>query len=142
MGRCASSFTRVPRTRGAFFLEDKGTAVALHYRMAAEDTALAAKSDFLRAVHHYQQRGIPLEIVAGKEVVEAKPAAQNKGDAAIRLLEHYGDGALPIYCGDDFTDEVAFHRLDKQGITILVAETPRPTAAARPSCRCRVTAIS
>jgi trehalose 6-phosphate phosphatase len=120
--------TRAPDQRGVF-LEDKDTAVALHYRMAAEDTALAAKSDFLRAVHHYQQRGIPLEIVAGKEVVEAKPAAQNKGDAAIRLLEHYGDGALPIYCGDDFTDEVAFHRLDKKGITILVAETPRPTAA-------------
>jgi trehalose 6-phosphate phosphatase len=111
------------------FVEDKGTAVALHYRMAAEDTALAAKSEFLRAVHRHQQQGVALEIVAGKEVVEAKPAAQNKGDAAVQLLKLYGRGALPIYCGDDFTDEVAFHRFDKKGITILVAETPRPTAA-------------
>jgi trehalose-6-phosphatase len=37
--------------------------------------------------------------------------------------------AVGPYCGDDFTDEVAFHRFDKEGITILVAETPRPTAA-------------
>jgi trehalose-phosphatase len=111
------------------FLEDKGTAVALHYRMAAEDTALAAKSEFLRAVQRHQQQGVALEIVAGKEVVEAKPAAQNKGDAAVQLLKRYGNGSLPIYCGDDFTDEVAFHRFGKKGITILVAETPRPTAA-------------
>ena len=111
------------------FLEDKGTAVALHYRMAAEDIALAAKSEFLRAVHRYQQRGVALEIVSGKEVIEAKPAAQNKGHRAAQLLERYGAGALPIYCGDDYTDEVAFHRFDKNGITVLVAETPRPTAA-------------
>lgn len=118
----------VPQLRGVF-LEDKGTAVALHYRMAAEDTALTAKSEFLRAVHRHQQQGVALEIVAGKEVVEAKPAAQNKGDAAAQLLKRYRNSALPIYCGDDFTDEVAFHRFDKNGITILVAETPRPTAA-------------
>jgi len=111
------------------FLEDKGIAVALHYRLAAEDTALAVKSEFLRAVHRHQQQGVALEIVAGKEVIEAKPAAQNKGEAAVQLLKLYGRGALPIYCGDDFTDEVAFHRVDKEGITILVAETPRPTAA-------------
>jgi len=117
-----------PDLRGVF-VEDKGTAVALHYRMAAEDTALAAKSEFLRAVYRHQQQGVALEIVAGKEVVEAKPAAQNKGDAAVQLLKLYGRGALPIYCGDDFTDEVAFQRFDKKGITILVAETPRPTAA-------------
>lgn len=118
----------LPDFRGVF-VEDKGTAVALHYRMAAEDTALAAKSEFLRAVHRHQRQGVALEIVAGKEVVEAKPATQNKGEVAARLLERYGSTALPIYCGDDFTDEVAFHRFDKNGITILVAETPRPTAA-------------
>ncbi|MGH7798000.1 MAG: hypothetical protein ACREQ2_24320 [Candidatus Binatia bacterium] len=49
--------------------------------------------------------------------------------AAAQLLKLYGHGALPIYCGDDFTDEVAFHRFNKESITILMAETPRPTAA-------------
>jgi trehalose 6-phosphate phosphatase len=83
----------------------------------------------VRAVHQHQQGGLGLEILAGKEVVEAKPTAANKGDAAAYLLEQYGPEAFPVYCGDDFTDEVAFHRLDKTGLTILVAETPRPTAA-------------
>ncbi|MGE5218078.1 MAG: trehalose-phosphatase [Chloroflexota bacterium] len=111
------------------FLEDKGTALALHYRMASEQTAAAAKSEFLRAVLHQQQRGIALEVLAGKEVVEAKPATISKCDAVISLYKRFGADALPIYCGDDYTDEGAFQRLDKRGITILVAETPRPTAA-------------
>jgi trehalose-phosphatase len=115
--------------RKGVYLEDKGTTLALHYRMASEDTALTVKSEFVRAVHQHQQGGLGLEILAGKEVVEAKPTAANKGDAAAYLLEQYGPEAFPVYCGDDFTDEVAFHRLDKTGLTILVAETPRPTAA-------------
>ena len=115
--------------RKGVYLEDKGMALALHYRMASEDTALAVKSEFLRLVHQHQKGGLALEILAGKEVVEAKPTIANKGNAAAYLLEHYGNGAFPVYCGDDLTDEVAFQRLDKKGITILVAETPRPTAA-------------
>jgi trehalose 6-phosphate phosphatase len=111
------------------FLEDKGTALALHYRMASEDTALAAKSEFLRAVVRHQRQGVALEILTGKEVVEAKPAAVSKADATAYLHRHFGADALPIYCGDDYTDESAFQRFDKRGMTILVAETPRPTAA-------------
>lgn len=111
------------------FLEDKGKALALHYRMASEDAALAAKSEFLRAILRHQEQGVALEVLAGKEVVEAKPAAVNKGDAVAYLHRRFAPGALPIYCGDDYTDEGAFHRFDKKGMTILVAETPRPTAA-------------
>jgi trehalose-phosphatase len=120
---CAGSGAR------GVFLEDKGTALALHYRMASEDVAVNARSEFVRAVHRHQRRGVALEILSGKEVIEAKPAATNKGEAAEYLLKRFGGGALPVYCGDDLTDEFAFHRLNKRGITILVAETPRSTAA-------------
>lgn len=68
--------------RNGVYLEDKGTALALHYRMASEDTALTVKSEFVRAVHQHQQGGLALEILAGKEVVEAKPTVANNGDAA------------------------------------------------------------
>lgn len=111
------------------YLEDKGMALALHYRMASEDVAVNARSEFVRAVHRHQRQGVALELLSGKEVVEAKPAATNKGEAAVSLLKRFGGGALPVYCGDDLTDEFAFHRLNKQGVTILVAETPRSTAA-------------
>jgi len=111
------------------FLEDKGTALALHFRLASEDTALNIKSEFMRAIHRQQQHGVALEILAGKEVVEAKPAAVNKGDTTGRLLERFDREAFPVYIGDDLTDEMAFQHFDKKGLTILVAETPRPTAA-------------
>jgi trehalose-phosphatase len=122
-------FRHARGTAKGVFLEDKGTALALHYRMASEDVALSARSEFVRAVHWHQRQGVALEILPGKEVVEAKPAVVNKGEAAIFLLKRFGGDALPIYCGDDQTDEFAFHRLNKRGMTILVAETPRSTAA-------------
>ena len=111
------------------FLEDKGTALALHFRLASEDTALNVKSEFVRAIHRQQKRGVALEILAGKEVVEAKPAAVNKGDATERLLERFDPEAFPVYIGDDITDEMMFQRFHKRGLTILVVGTPRPTAA-------------
>ena len=36
---------------------------------------------------------------------------------------------LPVYVGDDVTDEDAFRALHERGIGVLVAEIPRPTAA-------------
>jgi alpha,alpha-trehalase len=36
---------------------------------------------------------------------------------------------MPIYIGDDTTDEDAFRELRGRGIGIVVSERPRPTAA-------------
>jgi trehalose-phosphatase len=44
------------------------------------------------------------------------------------LREDYPD-ALPLYIGDDATDEDAFTALRERGIGILVAEPPRRTQA-------------
>jgi trehalose-phosphatase len=110
-------------------LEYKNVALALHYRMASEQSAATVRSEFLTAIRKYQQRGVALEVLCGKGVTEAKAAGRNKADAVAHLLSRYAPGALPIYFGDDQTDESAFHRLDGSGITVLVAETPRPTSA-------------
>ena len=40
-----------------------------------------------------------------------------------------GRNALPIYIGDDRTDEDVFCALEKEGIGILVSEKPHVTAA-------------
>lgn len=105
-------------------LEDKGIALALHYRRAERDTALAARKEFVRAVHWYQQQGVKLELLAGKEVIEAKPTGMTKGDAITQILARYASTALPIYIGDERSDEAAFEAIADVGMAILVAETP------------------
>jgi len=36
---------------------------------------------------------------------------------------------LPLYIGDDLTDEDAFRALRQRGVGIVLSELPRPTAA-------------
>ncbi len=110
-------------------LEDKGMSLALHYRRAQANEALAARKEFVRAVHWYQQQGIKIDLLPGKEVIEAKPAGSTKGDAVVQILARYAPAALPIYIGDDLTDESAFHAIGENGLAILVAASPRTSAA-------------
>lgn len=72
---------------------------------------------------------LALEILYGKKVVEVRPIGINKGNALRTFLAAASPMTLPIYIGDDQTDEEAFQFLDGRGITILVADRPRPTAA-------------
>lgn len=111
------------------FLEDKGLTLALHFRLAKREDASKVMRVFFQIVGAYQERGIPLEILEGKEVLEVKPGGIDKGTAVSCLLDKYGKGAVPVYLGDDVTDEAAFRSLRLRGITVLVAEVPRPTAA-------------
>ena len=67
-------------------LEDKGIALALHYRRADRDTAMAARKEFVRTVHGYQQQGVKIELLAGQEVIEAKPTGMTKDDAIKQIL--------------------------------------------------------
>jgi len=110
-------------------LEDKGMSLALHYRTAKRDAAWAARKEFVRAVNWYQQQGANLELLPGKEVIEAKPQGATKGDAISQIWTRYTPSALPIYIGDDVTDESAFNAVGENGLAILVAEKPRATAA-------------
>ena len=74
------------------------------------------------------------EVMAGKEVLEARPAGVHKGGAVAELLRGWeetsaGDVAV-LYVGDDVTDEDAFAALatDADAVTVRVGEQ-RPTAA-------------
>ena len=71
---------------------------------------------------------------AGKKVLEIRPPlAWDKGKAALWLLRKqelaYGRGnVVPVYIGDDSTDEDAFEALKGRGVTVFVGP-PRLSAA-------------
>jgi trehalose 6-phosphate phosphatase len=74
-------------------------------------------------------KGVALEVLHGKKVVEVHPVGVNKGKAMQWLLQSCDPATLPLYIGDDATDENAFRVLHKRGVTIHVADPPRRTAA-------------
>jgi trehalose-phosphatase len=70
----------------------------------------------------------------GKKVFEIQPAIDwNKGHAVLWLLEQLDlerAAILPIYIGDDITDEYAFRVFAGRGLSVVVRDgETRPTAA-------------
>jgi trehalose-phosphatase len=110
-------------------VEDKTLSVAVHYRRVD-------KSDVQRvlsAVDEVLGRLPALERHYGKKVIELRPAVDwDKGRAVSWLLNHLdldGTEPVPIFLGDDRTDEDAFTAVAENGIGILIASEPRPTNA-------------
>jgi trehalose 6-phosphate phosphatase len=116
--------SNVPK-RAGFVIEDKGLAIALHYRRADGTVA--------RKVHRAFERFVRLETPTlkaghGKMVIEAMPKLAGKGDAVVRLAGRIGERFSPVYFGDDLSDEDAFAMLKGRGITVLVGKA-HPSAA-------------
>ena len=110
--------------------ERKRFAIAVHYRRVADTDLVRVE----RAVAKTAD-GLPaLRRSGGKKSFELRPAVDwDKGRAVRWLLSQLGlDGpdVLPIYVGDDDTDEDAFRALaERGGIGFLVAEAPQASAA-------------
>jgi trehalose-phosphatase len=108
-------------------LERKRYTLAVHYRRAP-----AAAHAVHEAVLRAQARHPALRVSGGKMVYELQPDVDwDKGRAVLWLIETLGlQDALPVYIGDDVTDEDAFRALAGRGLGIAVQEAPRPSAAA------------
>lgn len=126
--RCASPSTEqqhirrnleaIQKRHPGLLLEDKGLALALHYRQAP---ALAGYVHRLlnRLV---QEAGNGLYLQKGKRVVEVKPIGADKGTAiAAFMAEAPFHGRRPVFIGDDVTDESAFSKVNHlAGLSIKV----------------------
>ena len=110
-------------------LERKRFSIAAHYRHANENGA----TKVTRALNEMVACHSELRTIAGKKVFELQPNIDwNKGRAVLWLLETLGleqPEMFPLYIGDDLTDEDAFRALRQRGVSIVVSELPRPTAA-------------
>ncbi|HJU10799.1 MAG TPA: trehalose-phosphatase [Candidatus Binataceae bacterium] len=108
-----------------FVVENKGVALALHYRQAPEPIANYVRDSFEQFI---QECATSLRAGHGKMVIEALPKFASKATALRILWQRAGDDFEPVYFGDDLTDEDAFRELANRGVSVLVGE-PRRTAA-------------
>jgi len=108
---------RLERFQGVL-VEDKGLTTAVHYRQA-DDRDVPAIEQAVRAA--VAAAGAWFRLNSGREVFEVVPRTDwHKGAAVKWLLERCGeDKPLPIYFGDDNTDEDAFAVLP-DGLTVRV----------------------
>lgn len=110
-------------------LEDKGAAIALHYRSVPHlEGALGAH--LARVL-----TGLPdLHVLRGKMVMEVKPASHDKGLALRRFMDLPPfSGRVPVFAGDDVTDEDAMAAaLGLGGSALKVGEGPTCAPARLP----------
>ncbi|MGH7914086.1 MAG: trehalose-phosphatase [Candidatus Binataceae bacterium] len=132
VARCAPELDRVRAwlaqnvpVGAGFEVEDKRFGVALHYRNAESPAAavLCARfEEFVRASTPH------LRAAHNKMVIEALPGAASKGQALRVLGREVSAAFVPVYFGDDHTDEDAFAELVSRGIGVLVGGA-RPSLA-------------
>lgn len=115
----------IARHPGTLF-EDKGAALALHWRNAphAVDELQAFAAATLTRLPGYR-------LQQGNHVVELRPDAGDKGSAIAALLEEPPfKGRVPVFAGDDITDEAGFDLVNaRHGLSVLVG--PREPSGAR-----------
>ncbi|MEJ2635162.1 MAG: trehalose-phosphatase [Calditrichia bacterium] len=110
-------------------VERKRFSIAAHFRNVKEENI----AEFRQIVNGVLKEHPKLRKGTGKKILELQPDIDwDKGKAVMWLL-HALDldkpDVLPLYIGDDITDEDAFSALSGRGIGILVGDHGKPTSA-------------
>ena len=113
-------------------VEPKAASVAVHYRQVADEEKpkVGEIVDSILGEHPDD-----LKMTPGKMVYEIQPKIDwDKGRAVLYLIDTLGldrDDVVPIYLGDDVTDEDAFNALADTGIGVFVGSPDDPEVAGR-----------
>jgi trehalose-phosphatase len=100
-------------------VEHKRYAVAVHYRNAGAEAAAT-----VTAAVHTVGNGLGLKVTAGRKVVELRPdIAWDKGKTLEWIVDKISgeEPLLPIFLGDDLTDEDGFDAVLHDGVGIVVS---------------------
>ncbi|KAG8493952.1 hypothetical protein CXB51_011256 [Gossypium anomalum] len=113
-------------------VENNKFCVSVHFRCVDEKSWAALAEQVRSVLNHYPK----LKLTQGRKVLEIRPTIKwDKGRALEFLLESLGyansTNVLPVYIGDDRSDEDAFKVLRErgQGLGILVSKLPKETNA-------------
>lgn len=125
-------FVRLTGFKGVI-IEDKGLSLSVHYRMVENSRVPQLKTTLRETTIIHSVKG-EISIKSGKKVFEIRPAvAWDKGKAVLWLLCRWRFGAcdmemVPVYIGDDSTDEDAFKAMGNKGVSVFVGK-PHKSAA-------------
>lgn len=111
-------------------VENKVYTASVHYRLVDSEGISKVRETFEDTIEAYLEEA-DLEVNEGKKIFEIKPSVEwDKGKAVSFLLKNldYEEETLPIYMGDDVTDEDVFRVLDR-GVGVFVGKDERDTLA-------------
>jgi trehalose 6-phosphate phosphatase len=113
-------------------VEPTKSSVAVHYRLVSEEERPRVGKVVEEILAEHAGK---LKVTPGKMVYEIQPNIDwDKGKAVLYLLEALDldrDDVVPMYVGDDITDEHAFEALTTRGIGIFVGRAGDPEVAGR-----------
>ncbi len=112
-------------------VENKGVTATVHHRLVDDDEVPVVEN----AVETLVATRDDVRLTTGKDVLELRPAVEwDKGEAVRELYDQLvpdDERWLPVYVGDDTTDEAAFSLLDERGFGVKVGEDPETAAPYR-----------
>jgi trehalose-phosphatase len=108
--------------------EEKGPILSVHYRNVPQRFFTRIPQVLKEELQQWKNRW---EITSGKMVWEIRPNIDfHKGKVVKEILKTLpSQGILPIYLGDDQTDEDAFRVLKGQGISVFIGPGTLPSEA-------------
>jgi trehalose 6-phosphate phosphatase len=126
------------------YLENKQLSLSVHYRMVDDEAEQRRIEETVQQVFDEHREG--LRVTTGKRVREVRPDIDwHKGKALLYIIEEIeqvrGAQMLPMFVGDDKTDEDGFAALPPGGAGILVGP-PETSTAARSFVRTPEEAVS
>ncbi len=102
-------------------IEDKGASASVHYRQV-DSRAIGRLFDIFWSIAD-KHKGL-FRITSGKKVFEIRPhGIWNKGDAVKWISKNFGKKKIPVYVGDDTTDEDAFRIIKGNGVGIAIGKS-------------------
>jgi trehalose 6-phosphate phosphatase len=129
LDKAEQELSRMLNSIKGVLVERKRFAIAIHYRLTAPEHTDKVEEVVDKVAARYPE----LRKTYGKKIFELQPDIDwHKGKALLSLLVTLNldsDDILPVYIGDDVTDEDALRALEGRGIGIIVWDEPYKTAA-------------
>ena len=112
------------------FVERKKYSIAIHFRKTPQEYISDVEMSVNQTASDYPE----LRKSSGKKIFELQPGLDwNKGKAILWLMKTLGlddpNESVPLYIGDDTTDEDAFSAIKNLGITIVVDSGQKSSAS-------------